>query len=491
MDLNKKLIDQLSDLSRNIKSLTSEVKENRNIISPENAGSNKENSKDNKNIESPDEQNKNFLKSLENIFKKGIGEITKSSSIIKDIGKEKIKETKNNEPPISSVPLKAIDKIIGNLPKFYKGGVMNKNGLAIVGEKGPEIVKLEKGAEVIPNEKSSSVMKTADQSVLEKKGPTPDQVEKYKNELEKDNFYKSNPDRLEEDLSTWKKSNKRKSQAEINSLIEKEGYKNESVTKETPTNLSETIKPVKGNVEEDKTIAKERSTENKASVKKEEPKKLEDVTNPKSKESEKTPESEMKDKAKTFLKEKGVFEKGKDILLSQGKNILENKISLKDALKEKGTSSLMDNKNQLVSKGIGSATSLLSNKNLREKGIDKIKSLSEKNQKSTISTESSELKKPKPEIKKEEPKESEEPKKEKKEIVQKETPKKEEEFTKKENTKSSSISLNKSSEKAEKGISPSDLDDIKSLLGKIASLLEGPLSIETNESPFRPDSRRF
>ena len=36
-----------------------------------------------------------------------------------------------------------------------------------------------------------------------------------------------------------------------------------------------------------------------------------------------------------------------------------------------------------------------------------------------------------------------------------------------------------------------DMGDIKSLLSRMVSLLEGPLSIETMDSPFRPDSRRF
>ena len=77
MDVNKKLIDQLSDLSRNIKSLTNEVKNNN--ISNESDNSSKENISDKKNKLSTEEQNSNFLKSLEDIFKKGISQMTKSN----------------------------------------------------------------------------------------------------------------------------------------------------------------------------------------------------------------------------------------------------------------------------------------------------------------------------------------------------------------------------------------------------------------------------
>ena len=55
MEFNKKLIDQLSDLSRNIKSLTSEVKEGKNSVLSETQISQKDSISD---------QNDNFLKSL-------------------------------------------------------------------------------------------------------------------------------------------------------------------------------------------------------------------------------------------------------------------------------------------------------------------------------------------------------------------------------------------------------------------------------------------
>jgi phage-related tail protein len=233
MDLNKKLIDQLSDLSRNIKSLTSEVKENKNAITAENQNPPKEGIKEDPNKkESVEEQNKKFLKSLEGIFKKGVGEITKSNveskGILKDVvGSVKGKGLESALGAISPLKDKALESIttnpnipkgisalLGKIPKFASGGVMDKTGVALVGEKGPEVVKLDKGSKVIPAEKTEEIMssmKTMDQTILEKKGPTNDQIEKYKNQLEKDDFYKSYPDRLIEDINTWKNRNKDRS----------------------------------------------------------------------------------------------------------------------------------------------------------------------------------------------------------------------------------------------------------------------------------------
>ena len=54
----------------------------------------------------------------------------------------------------------------------------------------------------------------------------------------------------------------------------------------------------------------------------------------------------------------------------------------------------------------------------------------------------------------------------------------------------SASSKNESSSGTEAGITKKDIEDILSALGRIGSLLEGPLSISTMDSPLRPDSRR-
>ena len=168
-------------------------------------------------------------------------------------------------------------------------------------------------------------------------------------------------------------------------------------------------------------------------------------------------------------------------------------MSIKDIAKN--PSSLFGDKSQLMGKGVGSATSLLSNKGLREKGMAKLKGLKKEKpeekpeEKSSMTTESPELKKVKTETPKEEEKKQEEKKEPKKEIAKTESkaPTPEKESAKTVSAKTESGSAGKTSS----DMGSVDLNDIKALLGKMVSLLEGPLSIETMDSPFRPDSRRF
>ena len=197
------------------------------------------------------------------------------------------------------------------------------------------------------------------------------------------------------------------------------------------------------------------------------------------------------DKGKNFLKDKGTLDKGKNFLFSKGKDILTGKASLSDIAKN--PASLLGDKSQLLGKGMGAATSLLSNKGLREKATDKLKGLKKEKgeEKSSISTESPELKKIQPkEVKAEEAKET--PKKE--ETPKEQSPVKKEIAKTEESTPTKSETANTSKESKggkSESIGVTDLDDIKALLGKMVSLLEGPLSIESMDSPFRPDSRRF
>jgi len=535
MDLNKKLIDQLSDLSRNIKSLTSEVKENKNAVSSESSNPKKEGAKE----ESVEEQNKNFLKSLEGIFKKGIGEITKSNTesagLLKDVSgaiKGKGLESalkaasplkdKALEGITSNVKIpKSVSGLLGKIPKFASGGVMDKTGLALVGEKGPEVVKLDKGDKVVPNSKSKdrdqieaellameleemdkemdkyrndtknnpdSSIKTADQklsSPVKKpltENSTLDEV-KAKLLQEDPEYYTSYPDYLEEDAQ-WEFENLKKNYAT---------FTKEDIQKlSQPVKSSEVISPEEKKEEESKRDKRKKEKEEKRKAK-EEAKKAKDLLKPENKEKEEKEKSSLLDKGKNFLKEKGGLEKGKNLLLSKGKDVLTGKMSLGDIAKN--PAALLGDKSQLLGKGIGAATSLLSNKGLRDKGIEKLKGLKkekpQEEEKSSMSVESPELKKVKPETPKEEIKSPEEVKPTIKEKIESPSSKKEENTKSEEKTTSTSSSSAGSSPKESTGIGSSDMDDIKSLLGKMVSLLEGPLSIETGESPFRPDSRRF
>ena len=525
MDLNKKLIDQLSDLSRNIKSLTSEVKENKNAITAENQNPPKEGIKEDPNKkESVEEQNKKFLKSLEDIFKKGVGEITKSNIESKGILNDAVVEVKGKGPEsplVATSPLKdkvlegvksnikipkGLGELLGKIPKFESGGVMDKTGVALVGEKGPEVVKLDKGSEVISNTKSSELLKkesipakTADQTLSPQKGATAAQIARYKKYLysENEDHYDEYPKNLEADLKYWVDSMRLHNPVTINRLLEGKGEEQPTFTQEDVDNLSKPvnktaeIKEIPEEISKRDKRKKEREEKRKS---KDENKKAEDLLNPKPKaqDGEEKPKIENKEptlmeKGKGFLKEKGALEKGKNLLFTKGKDLLTGKASLKNP------ASLFGDKSQLKTKGIAYAKSLLSNKELMGKAMEKLKGLKKETpgekleEKSSIATESPELKKVKTEAPKEEEKKPEEKKELKKEVAQTEikTATPEKESPKKEPTKTGTT------EKGSSEAGSTDMGDIKSLLSRMVSLLEGPLSIETMDSPFRPDSRRF
>jgi hypothetical protein len=128
---------------------------------------------------------------------------------------------------------------------------------------------------------------------------------------------------------------------------------------------------------------------------------------------------------------------------------------------------------------------------LTAQGWNALQEPEKEEEKPTMSSETPELKKIQPkEVKPEEVKAS--PKKE--EAPKEKTPEKKENIKSEGSSPEKSGSTNTPKESSggkSESIGVTDLDEIKSLLGKMVSLLEGPLSIETMESPFRPDSRRF
>jgi hypothetical protein len=328
-------------------------------------------------------------------------------------------------------------------------------------------------------------MKTADQKLsfpLKNTTKENSSIEDIKEKLMRENptYYSLDPKALEEH-SKYEFENLNKNP---------ENYNKEDIqTLNRPTKESSSTEFTG----KDEIIERERKEKRDSSRKKErESKKLEDIANPVAKKKkEKEGESSITDKAKSFLKEKGVSDKGKNLLLSRGKDILSGKKSISDLAKS--PTSLLTDKNQLLPKGMGSVSSVLNNKGLRDKGIEKLKKIGErkKEQKSTMNVESPELKKVIPETKKEETKPQEETKQEIKKKAEPSPVKKEELVKSEEKSKPSSSGTSTSTSKKEPSIGVSDMEDIKSLLGRIAFLLEGPLSIESPETPFRPDSRRF
>lgn len=154
-DINSKVASQLLDLNRNLDKLTSEVKKNTQATKEGLSG------QETKPAENDD------LKSIANSLK-GLDGLKDITDGIKSLDLNKITEK------LSSIP-QSIDKIIGGInlkpgdivknfiePKksgfglqnilgaFADGGVAKIPGNYLVGEKGPEVVKLPAGSAVIP-----------------------------------------------------------------------------------------------------------------------------------------------------------------------------------------------------------------------------------------------------------------------------------------------------------------------------------------------------
>jgi hypothetical protein len=451
MDLNKKLIDQLSDLSRNIRSLTTEVKEN-TVVSTESINTIKETKTEEE--KTPD---KSFLKSFEGIFKKGIEGITKSNEeskgIVSDVLKGGIGGNLGGKiPKESPINPESFLKILGKIPKFAEGGKMDRDGVALVGEKGPEIVNLKKGDEVISNENTESKLKKLGDYLSEYR-ETPLEKEALENLAEK----KENPQLPE-------------------------NKKNEDIL----------LKPeylVPPNEKNEIILGEESFYESPENLSKREEKKLKDVTDEIEKAlNEKTPEAEKENKESSLMGSiKDLLNKkeiGEESRIAEGEKLKRGSEKILDLL---NPSKIGENKEVLLK----SIQNIIPTGDLGKTGIMEGFSpdLLKKKTSPEIVKETPELKKVAPkEVKKDEAPKVEE----KKEVVKKETTSSSEpakEIVKEKTTEVNNI--NSSPAMEYKGVKTEDLNVIVNLLSRMATLLEGPLSIESNESPFRPDSRRF
>ena len=110
-------------------------------------------------------QNEKFFKNLTQSFAKEILENTKgltqnlTKQITGDLGgiaknSFKTKDTKENttEKPAGQTLESIAKSIFSKIPKFAEGGDVKKEGVALVGEKGPELVQLKKNQKVISND---------------------------------------------------------------------------------------------------------------------------------------------------------------------------------------------------------------------------------------------------------------------------------------------------------------------------------------------------
>ena len=360
---------------------------------------------------------------------------------------------------------------IGNIGKgilgaFESGGVVKTPGSYLVGEKGPEIAQLPKNTTVIPNDKTEAILSGKPASINNRvksarssKYPSDSEIETKKKELiASDPQFYSDPAELSDEIEYYIQNYKKNSSQE-------------TFTKEDIAKLGKsTVKPeIPGSPEAPKITQGEVQKKSTA-------------------EQKQNPELVEKKPglfAKAFSKENvrnitGKIGSGASGLLGGG-------------LKDKLTGSLKGSAEMLISKanlnipdaaksGIASGLSYLDgSKNLSDKqgllgdmkkNLPKLSNLpsskpkTESIQKSVTNTETRESQNITPQNITANPIASDST------SVESGSPK------------------NESTTSTEVAITKKDIEDILSALGRIGSLLEGPLSISTMDSPLRPDSRR-
>jgi hypothetical protein len=367
---------------------------------------------------------------------------------------------------------------IGNIGKgllggFASGGVVKNPGAYLVGEKGPEIANLPKNATVIPNDKTEAILSGKPSSINAKlkakngtQYPTKEEIEAKRSELLKNDpaFY-SDPAELNDEIEYY--INNYKAVKQLDAYNKGDVAK---LGKSTSKSSIESTPEIKKTTEE---LVKGKPTENK-----------------------KKGNAELAEKkpglfSKLFSKENvknigGKIEGAAGGLLGGG---------LVGGLKDKLTGSLKGSAESLINKeslGIpdfakGALSSGLSflNKGPKESSsgllgdikkniptlsnMPSIKSKAEAVASKTVSN--IESKSPIANIAENSPVSA---------ISNTETGKAE---------STSAKSESKPGEDA--GITKNDIDTIITLLARMGSLLEGPLSVSSMDSPIRPDSRRI
>ena len=411
---------------------------------------------------------KDIPKSFDSISKSfgGIKDLTKNFDGIKDITKNFGDLTKD----MKGVG-KVKDIISGGLGKkilgaFADGGPVDETGSYLVGERGPEVVKLKEGSNVVPNEK----IVTADQKLSEKIGPSEKQIEKYRKYLlnSSPEYYSEFPDELDYDIKEWISNNRYHKESTIDSLLE--GTGEETFTKEDVAKLSS---PAKTELPDALTAEKELSKKDKKKKEKEEERIAKDKAKAEKKEANLEKKSERKDNFNDLmgnLKESGKGAlAGKDIskFTDLGAGLLSKNIKTDNPLLKKAADAGIKTSADKLGKSLGNPE-MISN-------VMPLKKAPNKNaEKAENKSELSEIAESKKEGQTKSP------------IGESNTSKAETESAKK-----SESSPEKSSDKSETNLSKTDIDDMKSALFRMVSLLEGTLMVSTIESPFRPNSKRI
>jgi len=363
----------------------------------------------------------------------------------------------------------------GILGSFEDGGDVKKTGNYLVGERGPEVVNLKTGSAVIPN----NILKER-QDILKKLGsdaPSEKEISRKRNELllSDPTYYDNEPGWLEEDINSYLEGLQGKSTSEFT----QEDLK--KLSKPVDNKAEELVNPSAASTKNDK---KEKNKEDKTKLKEKKDGLFSKIFGKKDKE-----ESEGENKKSKFS---DLISKGGD-LLKENKDVLKGKVSelglggISDIIKPKkdggGPGGMMGlNKKSAGDDGSGLLSSI---KGLSKKSGDSesggIKSdivkLSKKEKKAGMTADSLSTSPNQSPDNKQSP------------VASPPIASTEPSSTTAGKEKSDSPSSASSMEGGQ--LTAADGAEIKMLLARIASTLEGTLSVSALESPFRPDSRKF
>ena len=463
------------------KNLSSLIKETRGKFSEKN----EEKKGDEKNSKNSSESIIDILDKQKNGFFKDLEKNNKS--IFSDIEKLRVKPAEVEKKEIGSdesgkITKDLLESVIGRIsdvPKLESGGKIKGDGVALVGEKGPELVELKKGNTVIPQDNMSELLK-----------------------MELDDMKRSQEKRAKAAENPVVDSSKMVTQtAKLDDVItnsfgvkvpnnEIDDYRKE-ISKDPemdPSSIEEEVKNFIEGYRETFSVSDIQKLSEKSPKKEIKPTEEKEETSKKEKPESKNVKSSLKKINPKFQMGEGVLkEKANQIFekTALGSTIKGIKSDYRDADKKRA-------EDYLSSASVQESPEILSSKSKKEKNENEVKSKTEKNEegvKSKIEKVETELKsKFKSKKKESQDKEKTEtpPDKEPKNTITSET--KSSEIKSMEKSESKEESKKKESDK-DKGseISAQDIADIKSLLASINSTLNSPLNIKDNK-PYRPQS---
>lgn len=168
LDVFAKELKEANGLTRDSnKELTSLVKEKKDSVPKEKVGEKTGDEKSFKNfsesiINAFTKQSESLVGTLEKSFKGGFPDISKA--VIKPAGVESRTQEKNGL--VTKDLISALAGRLANIPKLQDGGKINSGGVALVGEKGPELVELQKGNIVNSQDKMAELLKMEEEAMF-------------------------------------------------------------------------------------------------------------------------------------------------------------------------------------------------------------------------------------------------------------------------------------------------------------------------------------